>query len=558
MRKYIIILLLNLLPWLSLFSQPKNEIRAVWLTTVYGLDWPQTKANNRTEIKKQQDELCKMLDTLKDANFNTVLFQVRMRGDVVYPSRIEPFGAIFTGKTGRDPGYNPLAFAIEECHKRGMELHAWLVAIPLGSAKQVKNLGAASVTRKQPAICKQYKNEWFLDPGHPGTKEYLYSIVREIITGYDVDGIHLDYIRYPDRPAGFPDSDSFRKYGKGKFLSDWRRENISAIVRRVYHGVKEIKPWVKVSSSPLGKFRDTSRYSSSGWNAYNTVYQDAQGWLREGIQDLLFPMMYFTGNQFYPFALDWKEKNFGRPIVPGLGIYFLHPSEKNWALDVIERQIYFTRNHGLAGQAHYRARFVTDNTKGLLNELICNYYPYPALQPAMSWLDNSAPSIPQQPELEEKRGDIFLKWQPSTDNDPRISPFYTIYASDNYPVDISLATNIIATRIRGNQFIYSPVYPKQKKKYFAVTASDRYGNESEPMQFSHPKDTPVVFNDEKSLCLPPQSQATYITITDITGRSVLNTLYSTDVSIEKLDKGCYRVLVTDKADNVTYQGYIRK
>lgn len=130
-----------------------------------------------------------------------------------------------------------------------------------------------------------------------------------------------------------------------------------------------MKPWVKVSSSPVGKYNDTRRYPSRGWNAYEVVYQDARRWLKEGIHDALFPMMYFQGNHFYPFALDWQENKNGRWIVPGLGIYFLHPQEQNWQLDEVIRQIHFLRNIHMDGQAYFRNRFLLNNTKGLLDEL---------------------------------------------------------------------------------------------------------------------------------------------------------------------------------------------
>lgn len=147
--------------------------------------------------------------------------------------------------------------------------------------------------------------------------------MKEITSQYDIDGIHFDYIRYPEQADKFPDKDTYRRYGKGKELKQWRRDNITDIVRRLYTDIKSIKPWVKVSSSPIGKYRDTNRYPSRGWNAYHVVYQDAQRWLKEGIHDALFPMMYFQGNNFYPFALDWKENDGKRWIIPGLGIYFL-------------------------------------------------------------------------------------------------------------------------------------------------------------------------------------------------------------------------------------------
>ena len=346
---------LLLLPFLAAFAQtaPKHEIRATWLTTLGGMDWPSAKATSASGIQKQKEELCRILDELQQAHFNTVLFQTRLRGDVVYPSAFEPFAESLTGTEGRNPGYDPLRFAIEECHKRGMELHAWIVAIPIGNARQVRTLGRNALNRKHPSLCKQFKGSWYLDPGNPAVDDYLASIVREIVSGYDVDGIHLDYIRYPEQGERFPDQATYRKYGKRQALKQWRRNNITRIVQRIYTETKRLKPWVKVSSSPIGKYRDTGRYSSQGWNAYEEVYQDAQQWLREGIHDALFPMMYFQGNHFYPFALDWEENKNGRWIIPGLGIYFLHPSELNWKLDEVVRQIYFIRTIGLDGQAYY-------------------------------------------------------------------------------------------------------------------------------------------------------------------------------------------------------------
>ena len=287
-------------------ASSKYEIRAAWITTIGGLDWPTVKATSAYGIKRQKEELCKQLDMLKEANFNTVLFQTRLRGDVIYPSIYETFAESLAGKTGRNPGYDPLKFAIEECHKRGMEIHAWMVCIPAGNDRQVKLLGKQSVVKKKPTMCIHFKRAWYLDPGNPETAKYLAAIAKEITMNYDIDGIHLDYIRYPENAENFPDGKTFRKYGKGKTISQWRRDNITSIVREIYNDVKLIKPWVKVSSSPVGKYDDTRRYSSKGWNAYNAVYQDAKLWLKTGIHDAIFPMMYFRDNHFYPFALDWE------------------------------------------------------------------------------------------------------------------------------------------------------------------------------------------------------------------------------------------------------------
>lgn len=466
---------------LSAQPAPKYEVRAAWITAVYGLDWPRTKATTPAGIQKQKEELVEILDKLKEANFNTVLFQARTRGDVLYKSDIEPYNSILTGKSGKDPGYDPLAFAIEECHKRGMECHAWMVTIPLGGRKHVASLGKQSVTRRQPKICVPYKREYFLNPGNPKTKEYLMSLVKEVVERYDVDGVHFDYLRYPERAFRFPDSYDYRKYGNGRSLDQWRRDNITEILRYIYKGVKQLKPWVKVSTCPVGKYRDTSRYSSKGWNAFHVVHQDVQGWLGEGIQDQIYPMMYFRGNAFYPFALDWQEQSNGRHVVPGLGVYFLHPSEGDWSLDEIQRQINFIRNHHLAGEAHYRVKFVTDNTQNLYDILQNDFYAYPALQPPMTWADSIAPSAPSELKAEQiSEGYTRLRWKASTDNDKQNAPTYVVYASDELPVDTQNPANIVATGIRETEYIYAPILPWTTRRHFVVTAIDRYGNESEP------------------------------------------------------------------------------
>ena len=466
---------------LSAQPAPKYEVRAAWITAVYGLDWPRTKATTPASIQKQKEELVEILDKLKEANFNTVLFQARTRGDVLYKSDIEPYNSILTGKSGKDPGYDPLAFAVEECHKRGMECHAWMVTIPLGGRKHVASLGKQSVTRRQPKICVPYKREYFLNPGNPKTKEYLMSLVKEVVERYDVDGVHFDYLRYPERAFRFPDSYDYRKYGNGRSLDQWRRDNITEILRYIYKGVKQLKPWVKVSTCPVGKYRDTSRYSSKGWNAFHVVHQDVQGWLGEGIQDQIYPMMYFRGNAFYPFALDWQEQSNGRHVVPGLGVYFLHPSEGDWSLDEIQRQINFIRNHHLAGEAHYRVKFVTDNTQNLYDILQNDFYAYPALQPPMTWADSIAPSAPSDLKAEQiSEGYTRLRWKASTDNDKQNAPAYVVYASDELPVDTQNPANIVATGIRETEYIYAPILPWTTRRHFVVTAIDRYGNESEP------------------------------------------------------------------------------
>lgn len=559
MRTLFLTLLLIILRSLPVISQPKYEIRATWLTTLGGMDWPRTKAGSATGIQRQKKELCDILDRLKAANFNTVLLQTRLRGDMIYPSSIETFAESLTGYTGRNPGYDPLAFAIEECHKRGMELHAWIVTIPAGNTRQVKLLGRNSIVQRNRKICKLYKGNWYLDPGNPETKEYLSRIVKEITSQYDIDGIHFDYIRYPEQADKFPDKDTYRRYGKGKELKQWRRDNITDIVRRLYTDIKSIKPWVKVSSSPIGKYRDTNRYPSRGWNAYHVVYQDAQRWLKEGIHDALFPMMYFQGNNFYPFALDWKENDGKRWIIPGLGIYFLSPREQDWPLDEIVRQIHFTRQIKLNGQAYFRNRFLLDNTKGVLDELEENFYTYPALIPPMTWSDSILPSVPSHPSVQQiANGKLRMSWQASADNSNQ-SVVYHLYGSDTYPVDIKQPQNLIATHLIANEYEYTAKLPWLQKRYFAVTAADRFGNESAPLTLNTVSDMDIpLLNKGNMLYLPEIKDAQTIIIYNMTNEEIWKTGYVHKLSLVSLPNGFYTVKIFNRQGKSLFAGSIMK
>ena len=462
--------------FLSAPPAPKHEIRAVWVTTLNGLDWPKTKATDAEGRKKQKEELCLLLDQLQKCRINTVVLQTRIRGSVIYPSDIEPWDICLTGQFDRDPGYDPLAFAIEETHRRGMELHAWMVTVPAFKIANAQKMGKRSLLKTHPDLLRKHGEQYYLDPGLPGSADYLTALCKEIVSNYDIDGIHFDYIRYPEYAESFSDATSYRKHGKGKDKRAWRRGNVTRMVREAYNAVKELKPWVRISCSPVGKYNDLSRYSARGWSAYGTVYQDAQGWLREGIMDMLLPMMYFQGDHFFPFAVDWQENSSGHPVAPGLGIYFLSPKEKNWGLGVIQRELCYLRQMGLNGQAYFRSKFLTDNTKGIYDYLQKDFYPYPALLPPMTWQNATAPEKPRL-EKRERRGGVneYLEWEKQEDCR------YVIYASKKFPIDISNPANIVKVTY-DNNYTYSLLGAYYHDYHLAVTALDRYGNESQPLE----------------------------------------------------------------------------
>lgn len=457
---------------------PKHEVRGVWLTTLSGLDWPRQKATNAEGIRRQKEELCTLLDQMRLCGVNTVFFQTRIRGSVVYPSRIEPWDVCLTGKYDQSPGYDPLAYAIAECHRRGMELHAWVVAVPCFKTAVARKMGKRSLIHTHPEMIKRHADQYYLDPGLPGTAEYLSSICTEIASQYDIDGIHLDYIRYPERAQSFPDASTHRKYGRKQPRDEWRRANITRIVRQVHTDVKRLKPWVRISCSPVGKHADVSRQSARGWSAWGTVYQEAQAWLHQGIMDMLCPMMYFRDEHFFPFAADWQEQSHGRTVVPGLGIYFLHPSEKDWPLATVQQQLSFVRQEGLGGQAYFRARFLADDVKGLAQHLQ-DFYAYPALWPPMTWQSSTPPTAPR---LAHRRriGERIEEVAWHTVRQDTAACRYAIYASQEQPVDIANPRHLV-TVVPDTTYRYNLLTATLYGMHLAITAIDRYGNESQAL-----------------------------------------------------------------------------
>lgn len=544
---------------------PKHEVRAVWLTTLGGLDWPTTKANTPERINKQKAELTAILDKYKQAGINTVLLQTRVRGSVIYPSAIEPWDLGLTGQYGKDPGYDPLKFVIDECHKRGLEIQAWLVAIPLGKVSLNNGYGNQSVPKKQKSLCVRSGDEWFLDPGNPKVPAYLASIAKEIVSHYDVDGINLDYIRYPEEPHLLNDTKNYKKYGKGMSLSDWRRQNITNCVKAIYKAVKDCKPWVKVSSSPIGKYQDLPRYSSFGWNSRNKVYQETEKWFEEGIHDEIFPMMYFDGKHFYPFASDWQENNYGRAVVPGLGIYFMDKSLKNWPLDIISRQIGVIRTLRMSGQGYFRSRFFTDNTKGIYNYARERLYTTPALQPAMNWVSVPAPSTPISPSIQTLAdGNRQICWKaPVTTNNSPVR--YTIYASDKTPVDTSDPHNILKTYFTETSYVDSTFLGEDQHRYYAITASNGYGKESLPLQVktensAYPQEWIIKDNHltaPSSFTTIPATE--WIILSDAYGRHIAKTKVTRNIDISSLPTGYYKLSITkNNASTLKNIGYFFK
>lgn len=516
---------------------PKYEVRAVWLTTIGGIDWPHSYAQSERSAEKQKEELRAILDRLQKANINTILLQTRIRATTIYPSQYEPWDGCLSGFPGKSPGYDALQFAIDECHKRGMEVHAWVVTIPVG---KWNSYGCRQLRKRFPRLIKRIDQDGYMDPEATQTGCYLAEMCREIVQRYDVDGIHLDYIRYPET----------WKFRIGK---DQARGNITRIVEKIHQAVKKEKPWVKMSCSPIGKFDDLSRYWSHGWNAYTKVAQDAQAWLKDGLMDELFPMMYFRGDQFFPFAIDWKEHSYGKIIAPGLGIYFLDPKEGKWNISDITSELYHLRNIG-EGHAFFRNKFLLDNHQGVYDFVTAHFNRYPALVPPMTWESNKRPQQPVTLRIEENEGTTTLRWDNSLQYEDGTaiktpSIYNNVYASKEYPVDVHDARNLILTRTTRRQLT---TRTGNTPTYYAVTTTDGFGNESRAKQLNQ---TAVVKTTTRygkacrltttgeSIILPSSIHETdcqYIIVKNMQEQAVYITKpQNLEINIKKIKNGIY-------------------
>lgn len=297
MKKYLISFLIGL----SLFmitgvnsSAQTDEMSAAWVSTVYNLDWPSSNSKNNPQMQKQ--ELINMLDKLKETGINTIVLQVRPKADALYKSSINPWSDVLTGTAGKDPGYDPLKFAVEEAHKRNMEIHAWFNPYRVTtSGTDFNKLAANSPARLHPEWVISYNNKLYYDPGLPEVRKHIVDTVNEVVSNYDVDGIHFDDYFYPD--SNFTDNQTYNKYGNGMEKGDWRRSNVNNLLKDVKTSIKSIKPNVKFGVSPSGIWRnkssDPTGSDTRGSESYSTQYADTRYWIKNNIIDYVTPQLYW-------------------------------------------------------------------------------------------------------------------------------------------------------------------------------------------------------------------------------------------------------------------------
>ena len=384
---------------------PRREFRGAWVATVGNIDWP---SRRDLGVAGQKAELLAILDRAAQLKLNAIIFQVRPACDALYASPIEPWSEYLTGTMGKapQPFYDPLAFAVDEAHKRGLELHAWFNPYRARHPNAKSPIPASHISRTKPQLVRGYGSYLWLDPGEKEVQDHSLSVVMDVLKRYDVDGIHFDdyFYPYPERGSDgrdieFPDEVSWKKFGArgNSSRDDWRRENVNTFIRRVHESIGATKPWVKFGISPFGIWRPSHPPQIQGFDAYDKLYADARKWLVNGWVDYFAPQLYWAiepREQSFPVLLDWwNEQNpKQRHIWPGMSTTKVRGS---WKPDEIIAQIRRASQQPVsAGHVHWNMKSLMHSTE-LGAALQRGAYAEPALIPACKWLDSTPPGKPR-------------------------------------------------------------------------------------------------------------------------------------------------------------------
>lgn len=422
--------------------QVQREFRGVWVAGVGNIDWPSRPG---LPVDSQKAELVRILDRSKQLGLNVVILHVRPAGDAFYDSKLEPWSMYLTGVQGKapEPYYDPLAFAVEQSHQRGLELHAWFNPFRAKVGPVGGGYAPTHIASTHPEAVVHYGGFQWMDPGQEVVQKLSVDVVADVTRRYDVDGVHIDDYFYPYRERGpdgkeldFPDSATYAKYratGGTLSKSDWRRDNVNRYVADMYKAVKAIKPWVKVGVSPIGTWRPNVAPQLRGFDAYESIFADTRKWLVDGDLDYFVPQLYWPiarTDVSFPVVLDWwiKQNVKGRGMYPGLGTGSVSVGPQGrggWPADEIVGQIYVTRGRpGAEGHVHFpmnalmpngayrnipgmdtlpaarvdsiRARqaMVQARRDSLTAKLMSETYAEPALVPAEPWLGDRTPATP--------------------------------------------------------------------------------------------------------------------------------------------------------------------
>ncbi len=416
-----------------------REFRAAWVATVGNMDWPSKPGLSTAQ---QQAEMRAILDRLVQLRMNAVVFQVRPAADALYDSKLEPWSDVLTGEMGRapEPYYDPLAFALGEAHKRGLEMHVWINPYR-AKYSTTKTTAASHISRTHPNLVRKYGPYLWMDPGDPAVRARTIAVVLDLVRRYDIDGVHMDdyFYPYPETERGrelpFPDESTWRRYRlSGGTLSrdDWRRHNVDLLVKALDESIHAAKPWVRFGISPFGIWRPGYPESVRGLDQYDKLYADARKWLREGWVDYFTPQLYWAVDrpeQSYPVLLRWwAEQNVkGRHLWPGnyTGKVGFANSAK-WPVSEVIEQIRRTRAQpGATGNVHFNMSVFLQNPDHLNERLLREVYTGPALVPASPWLDRRAPAAPRVAmRMDPQTGWHVLDLQPgpSGPESPTVAP----------------------------------------------------------------------------------------------------------------------------------------
>ncbi|HEU5175805.1 MAG TPA: family 10 glycosylhydrolase [Gemmatimonadaceae bacterium] len=410
-----------------------REFRGAWVAAVSHIDWP---SRGGLTTGQQKAELLAILDRLVELRMNAVVLHVRPAADALYESTREPWSAYLTGKQGRAPSpfYDPLAFAVREAHRRGLELHAWFNPFrafhPSGWAGDTAR---THVARSNPRLTRRYGDQLWMDPGDPEVRRRSLAVIADVVRRYDIDAVHLDDYFYPyriedrrGRNVPFPDDATYRKYRRrGGRLSrnDWRRDNVNQFVRALYEQTRRQKPHVRVGISPFGIWRPGYPAGITGLDAYAEIYADSRLWLRKGWVDYFAPQLYWhpdAERQSFARLLEWwgsdEQNPHDRHIWAGLYTSRVVPGETNpgWDTDVILRQIRMARQDATAsGQIHYSMRALQLDPDSVATRVATSFYAEPALPPASPWLDPRVPPAPEPRITRDATGTVRLELRPA-------------------------------------------------------------------------------------------------------------------------------------------------
>ena len=482
---------------LPMSSGVKREVRSVWMATVWALDWPSSTSSTTA----QKNEMVKYLDVLQKNNFNAIYFQVRTMSDAFYKSSYEPWSSYLTGTRGKDPGWDPLAFVVEECHKRGMECHAWVNPYRFSTGSNWST--AQDQALKSAGMLLAYtksdgKTTTILNPGLESVRKRIVDVCKEIISNYDVDGLVFDDYFYPE---GIPvtssagDYDLWQKSGASMTFGDWRRNNVNQMVADVYKMVQQQKPYVRFGISPAGAACTSAAVAAkhgidrcpvaSDWQ-YDGIFSDPVAWLEAGTIDYISPQLYWKTNHktnpFGPMTKWWSyvAKHFGRHHYASHSISFLNSSNTTGDWEEIGKQVQFSRDYTeneAPGAVFYSAAYVTGKKQSGFGEwLQVNKFQNKALTPAIDWKKSDLEKV--QVSALSKRATV-LSWA-GVDN-----VRYSVYAVPESVNVETLDSNIPAEYLLGVSYKTTYTMPDDKKSgyNYAVCVLDRYGNEYEPVYY---------------------------------------------------------------------------